>query len=51
MTIVETRDGSEVPVPSAHDGILGNRGFGNWRGSSNMNVCAGRDPPKEAPPP
>ena len=48
MKITENRDGGEVPVPSAHDALLGNRGFGNWRGLSNMNVCAERDPPKES---
>ena len=48
MTIVETRDGTDVPVPSAHDALLGNRGFGNWRGLSNMNVCAERDALRES---
>jgi len=37
MAIVETRDGAELPVPSAHDALLENKGF--WKGSD-LNICA-----------
>lgn len=37
MSIVETRDGNELPVPSAHHAILDNKGF--WKGSD-WSLCA-----------
>lgn len=41
MTIVEIRDGAELPVPSAHDALLENKGF--WKGSD-LNICASASP-------
>jgi hypothetical protein len=46
MTIVESQDGNELPVPSAHDALLVDKGF--WKGSE-LNVCAGSEPPQETP--
>lgn len=46
MAIVETRDGAELPVPSAHDALMENKGF--WNGSD-LNICAAAVP--EAQPP
>lgn len=37
MTLVESRDGQEVSVPSAHDAMLEDKGF--WKGSE-LNICA-----------
>jgi hypothetical protein len=37
MTLVESVDGREVPVPSAHDALLEDKGF--WKGSD-FNICA-----------
>jgi len=37
MTIIETRDGNELPVPTARDALLENKGF--WKGSD-LNICA-----------
>ena len=41
MAIVETHDGAELPVPSAHDAMLENKGF--WKGSD-LNICASTAP-------
>ena len=46
MTIVESQDGNELPVPSAHDALLQNNGF--WKGSE-LNICAGSEPPQDLP--
>lgn len=46
MAIVETRDGADIPVPSAHDALMENKGF--WKGSD-LNICAAAVP--EAQPP
>lgn len=46
MTIVESQDGNELPVPSAHDALLQNNGF--WKGSE-LNICAGTEPPQDKP--
>ena len=48
MTIVETRDGNELPVPSAHAALLEDKGF--WKGSD-LNICSAKDVPTESPPP
>jgi len=36
MTLVESRDGQDVPVPSAHDAVLDDKGI--WKGSE-LNIC------------
>jgi len=46
MAIVETRDGAELPVPSAHDALLENKGF--WKGSD-LNICAAALPETNPP--
>jgi len=46
MTIVESQDGKELPVPSAHDALLKNNGF--WKGSE-LDICAGGEPPQDKP--
>ena len=48
MTIVESQDGNELNVTSAHDALLQDKGF--WKGSE-LNICAGSEPPQEKPVP
>lgn len=48
MTIVESQDGNELPVPSAHDALLKNKGF--WKGSE-LDICAESEPQQDKPAP